>query len=285
VTLRAVVRLSGLSVAVLAGGPAWAAPIATEVRIVTEPEGAEVFVGGARLGVAPRGGFRLVARAAGRITFSIRKDGYLPVERSVTVEGRETGPVVVRVRLEPVPAAEAAAPAPSGAAKARTPPAGPAPPRTATATSPPPRSSAKGGSHKGLILGVIGGAAAAGAGVAAVANRNTGAPSSTTAAPPTLSGTYSGSVQDSRGAGGPVTLVLTHATPYVTGTWHGPEPVWRALNGTVTGNAIAGTLLPSASTACPFRLSATVSGDRMTGTFSSFECASPVSGTLDLTRQ
>ena len=245
-----------------------------------------MFIGNVRLGVTPRSGFKLVAQAAGTISCTIRKEGYVTVERSVTIEPGASQPLVLRIRLEPAPAAPLAAAAPPDAAKART---GPPAPRktaaapTATATSSGP---SKQGSHKGLILGAAGSAAAAGAGVAVASKRNGAAPAALPGpSAATLSGTYSGTVQDSRGGGGPVTLTLTHSTSYVTGTWHGPEPVWRALNGTVSGGAIAATLLPSLNTACPYSLAAHAAGNRITGTFTSFNCPVPVSGTVDLTRQ
>jgi hypothetical protein len=271
--------------AVLAGSPGSPAPASTALRIITEPEGAEVFIGNVRLGVTPQSGFKLVAQAAGTITCTIRKEGYVTVERSVTIEPGASQPLVLRIRLEPSPAAPRAAVAPPDASKARTgPPAprktGAAPTATATPSGP------SQGSHKGLILGAVGSAAAAGAGVAVASKRHGSAPAALPGpSAATLSGTYSGTVQDSRGGGGPVTLTLTHSTSYVTGTWHGPEPVWRALNGTVSGGAIAATLLPSVSTACPYSLAAHAAGNRITGTFSSFNCSVPVSGTVDLTRQ
>jgi PEGA domain len=291
--LRPALRLLPLSlVAALVRSAAWPAPAPTVLRIITEPEGAEVFIGNVRLGVTPRSGLKVVTQAAGTIICTIRKEGYAPVERSVTFERDARAPLVLRVQLEPATSRTAAAPAesekalrvPSATAPA---PAEPAPgprSRSSSVVAPSPRS--KQGSHKGLILGAVGSAVAGGAGVAVASKRGgTTAASANDPAAATLSGNYTGNVQDSRGGGGAVTLTLTHSTSYVTGTWHGPEPVWRALNGTVNGGVIAATLLPSQSTACPYSLSATVVGSRITGMFSSFNCPAPVSGTVDLTRR
>jgi hypothetical protein len=283
-------RLSFCLAACWAGSVAGSAPAHTEVRIITEPEGAEVFIGNVRLGVAPRGGFRLVADAAGTITYTIRKDGFVPVERRVTLSRGGPNPMIVRVHLEPAapggePPAVAAPDTPAPAASLpRSPGQGaPSPPRAQPAAA---SSTRGGGSHKGLLLGGIGAAAAAGAGAAVASNRGgDAAGGGATGSAATLSGDYSGTVQDSRGGGGAVNVTLTHSTAYITGTWRGPEPVWRALNGTVSGGAIAATLLPSVATACPYSLAATASGDRISGTFTSFSCATPVSGTVDLTRR
>jgi PEGA domain len=286
-------RLLLLSLAaLLVRSTASSTPGSTELRIITSPEGAEVFIGNVLLGVTPRSGLKVVTQAAGAITCTIRKEGYVPVERIVSFERGAPTSMVLRVTLEPMPSQTEGAPG-AVAASASAPASGPPAPETAARTSratprvPPPAAPAKAGaSHKGLMLGAVGGAAAAGAGVAVASKRNgtTGGGASSPAAA-TFSGTYSGSVQDSLGGGGPVNLTLTHSTNYVTGTWHGPEPVWRALNGTVSSaGAMAATLLPSANTACPFSLSASVAGDRLTGTFTSFNCPVPLRGTVDLTR-
>lgn len=121
----------------------WAAQ--PEVRIVTDPEGAEVWQGTLLLGTTTRGGLRLLDVPPGTVTFSIRKPGFASAERTIRVEGNDE-PITLFVRLVPVSAPEAITPAPP---------------------------SSKGGSHAGLVLGIVGGVAAAGAGVAlAVAHKN-----------------------------------------------------------------------------------------------------------------
>lgn len=231
------------------------------------------------LGVTSRQGLYVVADAAGSIICTIRKDGYVPVTKTIGVERGGPRTMTVVVRLEPaVPKAQAAVAGPASPPKtvAARPPAEPTAP---VAVSKP----AKGGSHARLILGAVGGAAAVGAGVAALSNPG----SSTSAATPsasTLAGTYVGSAQDTAGGTGSLTLVLTHSGSYVTGSWRGAEPGWRALNGTTDGGAISATLLPSVPTACPYNLTATVSGNHFTGNYTSFNCPTPVSGAVDLAR-
>jgi hypothetical protein len=278
--LRAALRSLAFAVpALLLPATAGPAPAPTDVRIVTEPEGAEVFIGNVLLGVTPRQGLRLAAEAAGSITCTIRKDGYVPATKTITIERGAVRTMTVVVRLEP-----------AGPESAAT-DAKPAPPQTVAAGPPtrpatpiPAPEPAKGGSHTRLILGAIGGAAVVGAGAAVLSDR--GASTSTaTPSSSTLAGTYLGTAQDTAGGNGGLTIVLTHSGTYVTGTWRGAEPWWRALNGTVNGGAIAATLLPSASTACPYTLTASVSGDHFTGTYTSFNCPVPVTGAVDATRR
>ena len=276
--MRVALRPLALGVSVLLlHSTAGSAPTSTDVRIITEPEGAEVFIGNVRLGVTPRHGLRLIADAAGTITCTIRKEGYVPVERTITIERGAAGPVTVVVRLEPA----GSEPKPSDARP--TPPKAPgAGPPTRPETPIPRSEGAKGGSHTRLILGAVGGAAAVGVGVAVLPDRG-GSASPPSA--PTLAGTYVGTAQDSAGGTGSVTIALTHSGSYVTGTWRGAEPWWRALNGTVNGSAINATLLPSVPNACPYNLSATVAGNRITGTYTSFNCAIGVTGAVDVTKR
>ena len=229
--------------------------------------------------MTPRQGLHLVADAAGAITCTIRKDGYAPVKKTITVERGAARAMTVVVRLEPAAReAQGAVAGPSAPAKtlAASPATGPSAPVTESKPE-------KGGSHTRLILGAVGGAVVVGAGATVLADRG-GSTTSATPSTSTLAGTYVGSAQDTAGGTGSLTIVLSHSGSYVTGSWRGAEPGWRALNGTVTGGAIAATLLPSVSTACPYALSATVSGNHLTGTYASFNCPVPVNGAVDATR-
>lgn len=79
---------------------AYASPsLAAEVRIVTIPDGAEVWLEGVRLGVTGKTGLRLVGTATGTYKYSIRKTGFASVERAVQVQSaEETVTVVVRLQ-------------------------------------------------------------------------------------------------------------------------------------------------------------------------------------------
>jgi hypothetical protein len=278
--LRADCRSLAFAVsALLLSSSAMSSPAPTEARIITEPEGAEVLIGDVLLGVTTRYGLRLTAEAAGTITFTVRKVGYVPVEKTITIERGATRPVIVVVRLEP------SGSEPKAPHVEATPPktVGPSPP-TKVASPRPASEPAKGGSHTGLILGAIGGAAAVGVGAATLTNGGGSSPTSTPSAP-TLAGTYVGTAQDSARGTGSLTIALTHSGSYVTGTWRGAEIGWRALNGTTDGSLVNATLLPSVPTACPYNLTASVSGNRMTGTYVSFNCAFPVTGAVDVTRR
>ena len=56
------------------------------------------------------------------------------------------------------------------------------------------------------------------------------------------------------------------------------------LSGTIAGSTLSLTLTPSDPRTCPFDLTATVSGNRITGTYAAFNCTVPVSGAIDLAR-
>jgi hypothetical protein len=82
---------------------------------------------------------------------------------------------------------------------------------------------------------------------------------------PSLTGTWTGTIQDS--AAGTGTALFT-------------------LSGTAGDNGIALTLFASQSQACSFTVVANFDGDdRFTGTYTAFNCALPQSGSLDVHRQ
>jgi hypothetical protein len=93
-----------------------------EVRIITEPEGADVWVFSLHLGTTTREGLRLLFEKPTTVTFTIRKRGYATVERTVRItppwelpywSWTRRPPTVVVVPLQPV-TAEAAAPETAG---------------------------------------------------------------------------------------------------------------------------------------------------------------------------
>jgi hypothetical protein len=57
-----------------------------------------------------------------------------------------------------------------------------------------------------------------------------------------------------------------------------------SLSGTVTGSSLSVTLSPSDPLTCPFQVTATVNGNRITGTYAAFNCTVALSGSISLTR-
>lgn len=161
--------------------PALAA--AGDVRLITNPEGAEVWLGSILLGTTTKNGLLLADVQPGPVTYSIRKNGYVDAERPVQIgsgseplvvvivltpltgtdtksEQRPPGPEVTQPPSEPreLPPSQREQPAPQQPAKP--------PPTKAVAAPQPSATPEKGHSHTGLILGIVGGAAAAGVGIA-----------------------------------------------------------------------------------------------------------------------
>src|SRR5258708_16833366 len=77
------------------------AAVAGDLRILTDPEGAEVAQGSLQLGVTTKEGLRVVGVEPGTtIVFTITKTGFETVTRSVSVESA-IEPVTILVRLRP----------------------------------------------------------------------------------------------------------------------------------------------------------------------------------------
>jgi len=99
-----------------------------------------------------------------------------------------------------------------------------------------------------------------------------------------FSGTWSGTATSNLAPSAPARITLTQSGNSLTGSWSagvngGP------LTGTVSGNYIAATVTPSDPTTCPFTMNATVSGNRMTGTYTTFNCTAGFSGTIEASKQ
>jgi len=137
-------------------------------------------VGSVRVGSTARGSLRIPAPNAGTVVFTIRLEGFATEQQTVTTDGTST-PITVVVRLRP-----------SNVARPSAPPASPSPPsKAAPAPAPqptplpavdqpthPPALETQGGGHKGLVLGILG-TAAAGAAVAIVVEKHhSGCPNS-----------------------------------------------------------------------------------------------------------
>src|SRR5229473_4374847 len=77
-----------------------ATAFASDIQIVTDPEGAEVSQGSMHLGATTKEGLRVVGVEPGIVTFTISKPGFETVTRVVSVESA-TEPITVLVRLRP----------------------------------------------------------------------------------------------------------------------------------------------------------------------------------------
>jgi hypothetical protein len=129
----------------------WSTSPYGDLRIVTDPDGAEVWQGVLLLGVTSKNGLKLTGLEPGPLALVIRKEGFAPVEKTVTVETGDETPTLV-LKLSRSPDAEVK-------------------PSPAPEASPSPVPPTKGGrSHKGRWLG-LGGAAVAGGAVAVLASK------------------------------------------------------------------------------------------------------------------
>ncbi len=137
---------------------------ASDIQIVTDPEGAEVSQGAMHLGVTTKEGLRIVGVEPGMVTFTISKPGFETVTRVLSVESG-TEPITVVVRLQPAtpgpPEATPTTPSPDA-----SPVPGQGTPKTAATPEPSAEPKQKGSSNTALII--LGGAALVGGGVAAL---------------------------------------------------------------------------------------------------------------------
>ena len=115
-----------------------------------------------------------------------------------------------------------------------------------------------------------------------------------------LTGTWSGTIQQSRAGRGMLLLSLSHVNTQLTGTWQQTFPDARHnTGGTLSGaasNQLSGnpsevliTMIWSAAQAeaCSFTVEATLDNndlDHFTGTYAPFNCAQPEGGSLDVMR-
>ncbi len=116
--------------------------------------------------------------------------------------------------------------------------------------------------------------------VAAQCNNNPSAPSEF------VSGLWTGTLES---MAGPVTarVTITQIGSSFTGTWSVDTTSFAGANGgrlsgAVTGNFVSMTLTPSDPLNCLFGVAVRVSGNTMTGTYSTLNCMP--SGTISLTR-
>ena len=110
---------------------------------------------------------------------------------------------------------------------------------------------------------------------------------------PNLTGTWTGTIQDSLAGTGTALFTFSQTGTNVNGTWQFtfPNPTNNSggsLSGTAGDSSIALTLVASQSQACSFTVVANFDDDddnHFTGTYTAFNCARMQSGGLDVTRQ
>ena len=89
---------------------------------------------------------------------------------------------------------------------------------------------------------------------------------------------------------GTVRLTITQSGSSLAGTWattyaNTANNNSGSLTGTVTGANVTATLIPTLPTACPFNAATTRNGNAMSGTYTTFNCAMVVSGTINVSKQ
>ena len=108
-----------------------------------------------------------------------------------------------------------------------------------------------------------------------------------------LTGTWTGTLQDSVGGIGTILLTISQSDSQLTGTWQStfPDPANNnggTLSGTVGDPSIALVLTTSRPPACSFTVAASRDEDdedHFTATYASLNCARQQGGNLDVTRQ
>ncbi len=105
-----------------------------------------------------------------------------------------------------------------------------------------------------------------------------------------LNGTWSGTAQDNIAGTGNFKATLSQSGSTVTGTWYISFPAVEydnagQVSGRINGTSVSATLTPSDPDACPFKLTANISGKQMSGTYASFNCTGVIAGTFNATKQ
>lgn len=109
---------------------------------------------------------------------------------------------------------------------------------------------------------------------------------------PTLTGTWTGTIQDSIAGTGAILLTISQRDAQLSGTWQFTfaDPTNNnggTLSGTGGNPAIALVLSTSQPQSCSFTVAANRDEDNeehFTGTYATFNCARTQSGSLDVTR-
>jgi len=102
------------------------------------------------------------------------------------------------------------------------------------------------------------------------------------------SGTWTGTIVDSIGGAGTMTVTIVQSGANIAGTWQALAPgLTNGGNvvGIVDNTQVLAQLNPSDPTTCPFDVVAVRSGSTLSGTYAAFDCTVAVTGTLVLNRQ
>lgn len=112
--------------------------------------------------------------------------------------------------------------------------------------------------------------------------------------PDPLTGTWTGTLQDSLAGRGTLVLTISQTNRQLTGTWQRTFPdAQHNTGGTLSGTGPAQDLLitmvwsTTQPGACSFTVTAMLDNndeDHFTGTYTPFNCAQPASGSLDVER-
>jgi hypothetical protein len=271
-----------------------ATAFATDIQIMTDPEGAEVSEGSMHLGATTKEGLRIVGVEPGIVTFTISKPGFETVTRVVSVESA-TEPLTILVRLQPAATPGTTEATPTTPKRDPSPAPTPVTPKTTTAPETASAPKQKGGAKTELII--IGAAAVVGGGVAGLTvghGSSTPGTTTTTTLPPTASlANLSATVTSPQGGTvlncnqpAYITVSLTNTAPalvYIrgvrlhttsvgagcTGVPDFTYPVTNSQVGTGTADVLNNQLLftggvgccevrPGCSGSCPFQFSFTV---------------------------
>ena len=89
---------------------------------------------------------------------------------------------------------------------------------------------------------------------------------------------------------GTVRLTITQSGSSLAGTWtttytNVANNNSGSLTGTATSANVTATLIPTSPTACPFRATTSRNGSAMSGTYTTFNCAVAVSGSINVSKQ
>lgn len=126
--------------------------------------------------------------------------------------------------------------------------------------------------------------------VSAILASACGSSGSTAPSTPNTSGTWTGTVNDALMGQGTVRLTITQTGSSLAGTWATTyanviNNNGGSLTGSVNSANVTATLIPGVPTSCPFNATATLNGNTMSGTYTAFNCAMAVSGSISVSRQ
>ena len=105
-----------------------------------------------------------------------------------------------------------------------------------------------------------------------------------------IAGTWTGSINDSAYGAGSVRLTFNQSGGPLTGTWsatfaNGVLTNTGSLSGSMNGSDISAVLTPTDPLACPYNVTATRTGNTITGTYAAFNCTASVTGSVNVTKE